>query len=317
MIVQTDRMTYLQRMRTYYQQATRPPVTVPHGPAAAAAAARQAAAMTATPALTAPRALPMSVVASLPRALRGRRMPALHPAHSVLVAPHFLEHMEPLLPMPQQQQRRAQPRPGTAAPAPPPQAEGGAAGAEGGAAGGAGPGPGPAPAAQQAEGGGGAGGRGGAGAGASGAGAAPARPGPQPHLELARLVRQRADALRGGRGLYSARVLALNKAIMEAREKQYQQVRACVRARRRACVTRACWWAGLNVGGPAARAALCCMGCSSCRGSLWFMRSRGRWCSHVHAARGTGAQEVRRRLRAIKVRASGTRKSYSRIEKYF
>jgi len=40
-IVETDRMFYLQRMREYYQQCMRDPIAISHGDAVAAANARQ------------------------------------------------------------------------------------------------------------------------------------------------------------------------------------------------------------------------------------------------------------------------------------
>uniref|UniRef100_A0A7S3VK90 Large ribosomal subunit protein uL30m n=1 Tax=Dunaliella tertiolecta TaxID=3047 RepID=A0A7S3VK90_DUNTE len=175
-IVETDRMFYLKRMRDYYQQCMREPIVVSHGEAVAAANARQSQIMTASPSLSAPRTLPASVLARLPPSLQQQQqqqqlLPPLHPAHSVLVAPHMHEHMQPLPP----RGRKAQASQGdTQTPHP----------------------HGPA-------------------APAAGASAA---------AVLRRLLKQRSQILQGsGHKLYSARVLELNKAIMEAREQQYQQ----------------------------------------------------------------------------------------------
>lgn len=67
-----------------------------HSSHASCIARTVAQALTASPGLEAPRALPASVLARLPPSLRQQPLPPLHPAHSVLVAPHMHEHMEPL-----------------------------------------------------------------------------------------------------------------------------------------------------------------------------------------------------------------------------
>jgi len=69
--------------------------------------------MTTTPRLTSPRVLPASVLNKLPPTLRTQQLAPLHPAHSVLVAPHMHEHMERL---PQQGKRTSPPAEGGCVP---------------------------------------------------------------------------------------------------------------------------------------------------------------------------------------------------------